>query len=211
MKEIKKELITKTPLTRLYQLSIPVIGLTGGIASGKSTVSQIIRNKGIKVVDADLLVKKIYKEQDSLEFIKSCCSPAIEENHINFKILREHFFSDPQLKVKIEQFIYQKLPLVFNLEISSEDKLVFYDVPLLFEKNLQSFFDKTVLIYCSKETQLVRLVNRDHISKQLAEKILNSQIDIEEKKQLADFVIDNSQEEKELAEKVETFLKQVLN
>ncbi|MFG1482875.1 dephospho-CoA kinase [Halobacteriovorax sp. HFRX-2_2] len=199
--KLKKEFITLKKDKRLYQMPCPVVGLTGGIATGKSTVSKVLRDKGFPIIDADALVKEVYKTQESLEHLQNYYPRVIEEDGtINFKLLREYFFQDIQIQNDIESLIYRQLPEAFLKAFKDlgSPKVVIYDVPLLFEKNLDSFIDHKAVVYCPRAKQVERLMARDGIEKDLACKILAKQIDIEEKAKLADTVIDNSGQPEDL-------------
>lgn len=199
--KLKKEFITLKKDKRLYQMPCPVVGLTGGIATGKSTVSKFLRDKGFPIIDADALVKEVYKTQESLEHLQNYYPRVVEEDGtINFKLLREYFFQDIQIQNDIESLIYRQLPEAFLKAFKDlgSPKVVIYDVPLLFEKNLDSFIDHKAVVYCPRAKQVERLMARDGIEKDLACKILAKQIDIEEKAKLADTVIDNSGQPEDL-------------
>jgi dephospho-CoA kinase len=187
---------------RLYQISVPIVALTGGIACGKTTVAKMFIEKNIPLISADELVKEIYQEAEAFEFIKKTFPAATTEGKINFGILRSAVFDDNQLQAKVEEFIYQRLPEKFLAAFTqfSKPKLVVYDVPLLFEKKLNTKVDKIICVYCPKEKQIERLLNRDKITLDLAQKILQKQIDIEEKKKLADIVISNTMDLNHLKE-----------
>lgn len=199
--KLKKEFITLKKEKRLYKMPCPVVGLTGGIATGKSTVSKFLRDKGFPIIDADALVKEVYKTQESLEHLQNYYPRVVEEDGtINFKLLREYFFQDIQIQNDIESLIYRQLPEAFLKAFKDlgSPKVVIYDVPLLFEKNLDSFIDHKAVVYCPRAKQVERLMARDGIEKDLACKILAKQIDIEEKAKLADTVIDNSGQPEDL-------------
>ena len=123
--------------SRIYKLNVPVIGLTGGIASGKSTVTAILKEKDLPVIDADQLVKGIYALPETLDFIKKNYPEVIKYGVIQFPLLRQKVFSNSDVKSKIEEFIYQRLPMAFKLAFENlhQPSVVIYDVPLLFEKN----------------------------------------------------------------------------
>jgi dephospho-CoA kinase len=193
MKKLKNNWITKTISNRLYELPVPVIGLTGGIATGKSTVAQYFREEGIPVIDADQLVKDIYKKKESMEFLLKSFPDAVHENVINFKKLREIAFRNADNQKKLETFIYAQLPDVFKktYEEQPPHEFIVYDVPLLFEKHLNDKVDLSICVYADRKTQLERLIKRDLINSELAENILSKQMDIEEKKKNADIVIQN--------------------
>lgn len=190
--KLKPNMIKISPKERLHNLDIPIIGLTGGIATGKSSLSKLFIKDNICLIDADQLIKEIYTSSETIEFIRSICPQSVTNNSIDFKVLRETFFNSPNLKSQIENFLYQRLPKAFLNKIIEDTKFIVYDVPLLFENNLQNKFDQIILVYASKEQQIQRLMERDNISKDLSSKIINQQLDIESKKELSDFIIDNS-------------------
>ena len=185
--------ITKNIDSRLYQLPAPIIGLTGGIATGKSTVSKLFKDLNFAMIDADQLVKKIYQKVEVLNFVQNNFPSCINDDQINFKELRKVAFSNSKNIGKIEKVIYQYLPNEFKqafLELGSPN-LVIYDVPLLFEKNLNLLVDISLCVYAPREIQLKRLMDRDKITETLGLEILNHQMDIELKKEKADLIIDN--------------------
>lgn len=193
MKKLANKWITKDPATRLYNIPVPIVGLTGGIATGKTTIAQMFRDENIPVIDADRLVKSIYQKKESFDFVQKHFLDAIVDDAIHFKTLRELAFKTPQNQGKLETFIYAQMPAAFK-EAYSEfgpHKYIVYDVPLLFEKGLHSKTDVSVCAYSPRSLQLERLVKRDNISVELAETILNKQMDIEEKKKKADLFIEN--------------------
>lgn len=212
MKKIRKEFHRLSSSERLYQGPSPLIGLTGGIATGKSTVSKLLDQKGIKVIDADQLVKAVYATEEALTFIKDHFPQAVSSKGINFKILREIFFSDIKAKQRIESFIYQRLPQAFKetTKLIEDQDFLIYDVPLLFEKKLASKMDLSIVVYASRDVQKQRLMARDQISEKLADSILSQQMDIEEKKNKADFVIVNEGTFEELSREVEKLIKKII-
>ena len=201
-----------SPDTRLYHLDVPVIGLTGGIATGKTTVAGMLKNQGFAIINADHLVKDIYALPETLEFLKLQHPEVVNKETINFRTLREKVFTSQEVKVQIENFIYQRLPDAFKRAYHKlkAPELIIYDVPLLFEKKLEHLVDVNVLVYAPRKIQRARLMNRDGILEDLAESILDQQMDIEDKKLKAQFIIDNSQTETELAEEIKQFLRQIL-
>lgn len=212
MISLKKE-ATIQSADRLYGLTKPLIGLTGGIATGKSTVSKMLMARGLSIIDADQLVKTAYTQTNVLKELQllapNCFGVAGE---VDFKKLRALVFNDPNLKAQIEQLIYAQLPALFNAQASKVTQdFIIYDVPLLFEKQLASKFDYKVLVYAPQELQLERLIKRDQIERELALQMLKGQESIEVKKRLADYVIDNQADEAKLAEKVQVFLSEFFN
>lgn len=196
------------PADRLYQWPVPLIGLTGGIATGKSSVSHLLKKKGFPVVCADELVKQVYQREDILLWLKQCYPDMIKDNQINFIKLRKLFFGTHQVKKEVEAKIYQHLPQMFSkaAQAFTEFEYLIYDIPLLYEKNLERYFDTCVLVYCPQDTQLHRLTKRDIITPKLADTILKQQINIENKRGKADFVIDNSGELNHLESEVDKFI-----
>lgn len=212
MKSLRPEFIKLQPDYRLYNFGKPIIALTGGIATGKSTVTKLLEAKGIKIIDADALVKNIYAKPESQDFIRQNFPEAWKQDAIDFKVLREIFFKNPKVKELVEGFIYSRLPLAFReaaMKIQDQN-FYFYDVPLLFERNLDTKVDLKLVVYAPEKVQLARLIDRDGTKEEIGKKILESQMDIEEKKEKADFVIDNSGSMVELAAEVDSLLQQIL-
>lgn len=211
--KLKEKYIKLNSQNRLHGLNIPVIGLTGGIATGKSTVAKFLRSKGLPLLDADELVKNIYAKVETKNFVKENFPKAVHQDSIHFPTLREIFFNEPQAKIEIESFIYQRLPQAFLEALTKlgNPNFIIYDVPLLFEKKLNPLVDLSVVVYAPRNIQKARLMRRDGILDEMAQNILNHQEDIEDKKLKADFLIDNSLSETELAEEINQFLRKILH
>lgn len=212
MKSIKSQFIKLSPTERLYQLDRPLIALTGGIATGKSTVTKLLRERGLEIIDADKLVKDIYQLDETKRFIQAHYPEAFVHNEIHFPKLRELFFKSSDVKKNIERFIYDRLPEAFKeaaSKITGQD-FYFYDVPLLFEKKLNGKVDLNLVVYAPEKVQLARLIDRDGTKEEIGKKILEQQMNIEEKKIKADYVIDNSSSLAELAAEVDNLLLHVL-
>jgi dephospho-CoA kinase len=212
MKSLKEKFIKLSPAERLYQLDRPVVALTGGIATGKSTVTKLFRQRGLEIIDADQLVKNIYQQEETKNFIRSHYPDVFVHDEINFPKLRELFFKSTEVKKNVEEFIYQKLPQAFmeaSLKLTSQDFYI-YDVPLLFEKNLHSKVDLSLVVYAPEKVQLARLIDRDGTKEEIGKKILEQQMSIEEKKIKAGYLIDNTKSMVELAAEVDNLLLQIL-
>jgi dephospho-CoA kinase len=197
---------------RMHQLNCPIIGLTGGIATGKSTVSKMLSQKGLHLISADKLVKKIYQKDEVISFIKNNWPEVFSNNEINFKLLRNVAFSNIETRTKIEVEIYSHLKELFLQEYNhfKDAKLVIYDVPLLFEKKLDELIDYNVVVYSPREMQIERVIKRDNISREEAELALKNQIDIEEKKNLSNYIIENTSGLDALEQQVSNFINNVL-
>lgn len=208
MKKLKSKWITKEQSERLYEIPVPIIGLTGGIATGKSTVAQLFRKNGFVIIDADQLVKNVYATTEALQFVSTNFNSAIVDGKIDFKKLRQLVFGSPSNQQIVENFIYSKLPgeFVKTYESLPPAEFIIYDVPLLFEKKLDQKIDSSICVYCPRILQLDRLMKRDHIEKDLAESILDKQMDIEEKRKLSDLIIENVAGLEELERKFQQIL-----
>jgi dephospho-CoA kinase len=189
---------------RLYQISVPIIALTGGIGSGKTTVATILESQGFPIINADHLVKTIYQKKSSIVFIEEKFPECVNQHEINFKKLRETVFSVPENKKLIENFIYPQMEDAFieKLNQFKEKKFVIYDVPLLFERGLNPFVDYIVLAYTDKEHQIKRVMERDSISRELALKIIEAQMSLDDKKKMSHYIVDNSRGLDELKDEV---------
>ena len=177
-----------------------IVGLTGSIATGKSTVAEMFRGFGFYIVDADELAHSVYKKNEAAYFRiieKFGKSVLNEKGEIDRKKLGDLVIRDKEKLKIIENIVHPAVEVkreeIFN-EIRKKDPnaRVIYDVPLLFEKNLKDKFDCVVVVYCPPALQIQRLMIRDGISKSEALKKLDLQLSIEEKRRMADIVIDNS-------------------
>ncbi|MFZ4714517.1 MAG: dephospho-CoA kinase [Bacteriovoracaceae bacterium] len=182
------------PEQRLYHVDRPILALTGGIGSGKTTVASMLEKNGFPVISADLLVKKIYAKKSSIEFVQHHFPPCVQNEKINFMELRKVFFSDEKNKVLVEGFIYPQLEHAFLDELNgfSEKRFVLYDVPLLFERKLEPLVDFVILAYTDLETRIKRIMARDSVDRDLAIKIIEAQMSLEDKIKKSHYIVDNS-------------------
>ena len=189
-----------------------IIGITGGIASGKSTVTNFLRQKGFEVVDADALVHQLQKPggrlyQILVEYFGE--KILLENGELNRPLLASLIFSNPEeqrwSKETQGQIIREELGSLRD-KFSETEELFFMDIPLLFEQDYASWFDETWLVYVSRDTQLDRLMNRDQLSKESAETRLASQWPLEEKKKFATYILDNNGSREQLLSQVVTLL-----
>ncbi len=211
MKKLKNNLVKLAQEDRLYNTPIPIIGLTGGIGTGKSTVAAALRKQGLPIIDADANVKMVYQKAETVDFIRQNFPAAFVKGQIDFKKLREIVFANTDARTLLEGYIYSHLPQVFKEAFSLFEKpaVIIYDVPLLFEKQLHLLVDVSVCVYAPREVQIERLMARDHSSRELAESILESQLDIEEKKKLSDFIIENTGDLNHLEKNIQEFISNV--
>ena len=175
-----------------------VIGLTGSIATGKSQVSNYLRDKGIKVVDADLIARDIVDIPIVKDEIKKAFGENIYVNeNLDRKKLAEIVFNNDKKRNILNDIMHPHIYKIILDEIRNSKEIVFVDIPLLFEneKVNEKFglsFDEIWLVYVDREIQIERLMKRDGISRDYAEKKINSQISVEEKRKKSDVIIDNS-------------------
>ncbi len=211
--KLKNEFITLTPETRLHGLKIPVVAITGGIASGKSTIVKYLQDKKIATICADQLVKTIYQKPTSLDFIKATFPQVTTDGgkKIDFTKLRDLAFNDTIILTKLQNFLYPQMEEAFKAALKNfqNPEFILYDIPLLFENKMEKYFDINILVYCNEATQLKRLVSRDSIDQTLAQKMIRKQLPIETKKSLTKFVIDNSSDLTSAYQATDLLLKQI--
>lgn len=204
---LKEKFVTLNDNSRLYRMSKPILGLTGGIATGKSSVNKILKLRGLLTIDADLLVKEAYKKEAVIHEVLKVCPKAKISSGIDFTVLRAEVFQSSEIKAQIEKIIYAELPDLFIGEAAQQKQnFIIYDVPLLFERKLDVLVDQKICVYCKEEIQRERLSLRDKNSKDLINKMIKAQIPIDEKRNRSDFVIDNSLDFTHLESEVEKML-----
>ena len=189
-----------------------IIGITGGIASGKSTVTNFLRQKGFEVVDADALVHQLQKPGGRLfQILVEHFGEKVllEDGKLNRPLLASLIFSNSEerewSKETQGQIIREELGSLRD-KLAQTDDVFFMDIPLLFEQDYASWFDETWLVYVRLDTQLDRLMNRDQLSKESAETRLASQWPLEEKKKFATYILDNNGSRTRLLSQVVTLL-----
>ena len=182
-----------------------VVGLTGGISSGKSTVTSWFLEKGIIVLDADQIVRQLQRPGSSLlNELAHAFGPTVlnEKGELVREVLGSIIFHDKVAKQKLNNMIHPlvKQKLIEGIEKAKVvgEQLVILDIPLLFESGFESLVDETLVIYVSHENQVKRLMKRDKIDESYALAKINSQMLLEEKRQRADYVLDNNASMKEL-------------
>ncbi len=176
-----------------------ILGLTGGIATGKSTVAKMFKEKGIPLIDTDLIARDLLKKGSTAynEIIKFFSNDILLTNgEINRKQLGRIIFANAQKREKLNNIVHPEVRRIVDEEIVQYKKLgekvVVVDVPLLYETNYQEIVDKTIVVYTSQAEQVSRLVSRDRITKEYAQMKIDSQMPLSKKVDLADYVIDNS-------------------
>ena len=174
-------------------------GLTGGIATGKSTVKKLLEGRGIPVIDADQISHRLTEPGASgYNAILSQFGQGLilTDKSLDRKKLGQLIFSDSEKKAELEQILHPLIQSeVLNLRKKYSDEgheRCFYDVPLLFEKNLKAQFDCVVLVWCNPVTQLDRLIRRSKLVEAEALLRIKNQVALVEKVAAADYCLDNS-------------------
>jgi len=177
-----------------------IIGLTGGIASGKSTVASMLVERGALLVDADQVAREVVMPgEPALEAIASAFGQAViqEDGTLNRAALGEIVFKDKEKLRKLESITHPAIRERMQAQIrryaaEQPDKLVLADIPLLYETKQEAQYEGVMVVYVPKEVQCIRLMERNHMTREQALQRISNQMDIEEKRKHADWVIDNS-------------------
>ena len=187
------------------------IALTGGISTGKSTVCNLVKLHGFLTIDADVIAHRLLDENSNK------ISSMFGEQYVqNGKVIRKELgkiiFSNEENKLKLEALLHPLIKEQIILEskiFEEQNKPYFVDIPLFFEK-MSYPIPKSLVIYTPKELQIQRLMKRDNIDENEAKLKISNQMDIEEKRKLADMVIDNSQNLKHLQNEVERIIGEII-
>ncbi len=177
-----------------------LLGVTGGIATGKTTVALALEELGAKTIDFDVLSRDVMLPgMPAWEDISEYFGPEVllNDRTLDRKRIAEIVFHDPAKRKKLEEFTHARIFAQFTKragEFAAQDPTAVIQavIPLLFEADLQGFFHKILLVYTSERIQIERLINRDGISGEMARNILRAQMSIEEKRKYADYTVDNS-------------------
>ncbi len=188
------------------------IGITGGIASGKTTVANMLKARGFETIDFDIIARQVVEPgKPAFKKIVDYFGRQILQNDgtLNRKRLSGIVFNDIEKLKQLESFIHPTIHEEYlkQLRETSEknpDAMIQAVIPLLIEKNLMDMVDKILVVYIPREKQIERLIKRDGISREAAETILKSQIPIDEKLKYADFIIINDGSLAETKSQVET-------
>lgn len=185
-----------------------IIGVTGSIGVGKSVVFKYIQEKMgdlAEYIDADIITHNIYEKNEVKNFLFR------EFNTINRKEIGKIVFSNKESLEKLNKFMHKSIIEEIDIRIKkSNKKYIFADIPLLYELKLEYMFDKIVVVYASRDIQISRIINRNNLSKDDAIKRIDTQIDIEEKRRKADYVIENMETIETLRYNVDKILEKML-
>ncbi len=194
-----------------------LIGLTGSVATGKTTAAKLFKELGCYVINADELAHAAYKPHSkAYKKIVEAFSENIlkEDGTIDREKLRKIVLNDKDKLRLLESIVHPEVERLRKETISQitkkdRDAIIVYEVPLLFEKNLQDLFDYTVVVYASADQQIERLTGQRNMDRKEAEKLINLQMPISEKAKLADFVLYNTSSPEKLKPQVEEILRKI--
>lgn len=183
-----------------------IIGITGGIGSGKSVVSSLFRLLGVPVYDCDKEAKRIMHQEDvKLALNNSLGVNVYNENGLNRKLLASLLFKDSSVAAKVNAIVHPAVTKDLVKWANKHDGVVAFESAILFECGLNSISDKTLMVYAPKELRISRVISRDNSSKSLVLDRMNNQMDDEEKKKLADIIILND-DKKSVIQQVNSLL-----
>lgn len=193
-----------------------ILGLTGGIATGKSTVTAMLRQRGIPVIDADAIAREVVEpgkpayEAIVRHFGREILQP---DGTLDRKRLGEIVFSDEAERLVLNSIVHPEVRRVMREQAEALERqgadIVFMDIPLLYESKLKPLVDKVVVVYVPADVQLRRLLERDELDEEQARKRMRAQLPIEEKRQWADYLIDNQGTREETERQVDQLLAKI--
>lgn len=189
-----------------------VVGLTGNIGCGKSSLSDIFRAEGIKIIDADIIARQIYEDEKLLSKVYETFGNDIknEDGSLNRKALGRIVFSDDKKLIQLNKLTHPVIRQKVSDEIdeykSKNEAIVILDAALLVESDYLNFIDKLLVVTCKENIQIERIIARDNCSIEEALDRIRSQMSQENKVKYADYVIDNSATLSELRKKAFIFM-----
>lgn len=192
------------------------VGLTGGIASGKSTVSRMFAERGAHIVDADVIAREVVMPGTAaLQSIADTFGAEVlhADGSLNRKALGSLIFGNAEAKEKLEAIVHPPIRAEIHRQIAEwnaadPSSLVIVDIPLLYESELDKLYalEEVIVVFVPREVQIARLIERDRLSPKEAELRILSQWPIERKKEMADVVIDNSGTLQQTAAQVDAYI-----
>jgi len=195
---------------------VKLVGLTGGIASGKSTVAEILKRQGAAIINADVLAREVVEpgRQAWTEIVNTFGTAVLQPDRaLDRQKLRAIIFDDPAVRKKIESIIHPQVRALAEQRIREHAAagyaVIVYEVPLLFEGNLQEWLRPVILVACDVDTQRNRLQSRDNLSAAQAQKHIDAQMSLEAKRRLADYVIENNGSLEDLERQVQAVLEKI--
>jgi dephospho-CoA kinase len=195
---------------------VKLVGLTGGIASGKSTVAAILSRLGAAIINADDLARAVVEPGKEAwnEIVESFGAAILQDDQtIDRRKLRTVVFNDPEARKRLEAIIHPRVRALAEEKIrdleAAGSPVIVYEVPLLFEGNLHHWLRPVILVACDLETQRTRLRARDSVTETEAQRQIAAQMSLEEKRKLSDYVIENNGTRDELERQVRAVLEKI--
>jgi dephospho-coA kinase len=187
--------VIKLYLSDFMEMMILIIGITGSIACGKSLVSNYLQEKGYTIIDADK-IGHMALENDEVkkQLVNKFGKSILKDNEVNRVTLGKLVFENNENLKELNNIIHPQIRknISEQIQVHKNEKLVFVDVPLLFEAKFDDLVEKIVVVSLDEKIQLERLMNRNSLSKEEALQRIKSQIPVREKEKLGDYVVDNS-------------------
>ncbi|KAF0214293.1 MAG: dephospho-CoA [Ignavibacteria bacterium] len=187
------------------------VAITGGIGSGKSSVSYYLEMKGYSVLRADLIAKELMAQDAQIKkkLIEEFGEESYSNDKLNAKYLAANVFSNEENVQKINSIVHPPVMKKIDqlaIEIFKNQDIVFIETALVYEANLEDFFDYVLLVLADEKTRIERIINREKVTEEQVRARMQYQIPDEEKKDDADFVLDNNTTLQELENRVEFLL-----
>lgn len=202
----------KLYLSDFMEMMILIIGITGSIACGKSLVSNYLQEKGYTIIDADK-IGHMALENDEVkkQLVNKFGKSILKDNEVNRVTLGKLVFENNENLKELNNIIHPQIRknISEQLQVHKNEKLVFVDVPLLFEAKFDDLVEKIIVISLDEKIQLERLMNRNSLSKEEALQRIKSQIPVREKEKLGDYVVDNSFTQENTYNQVDRILKKL--
>ena len=185
----------KLYLSDFMEMMILIIGITGSIACGKSLVSNYLQEKGYTIIDADKIGHMALENGEvKKQLVNKFGKSILKDNEVNRVTLGKLVFENNENLKELNNIIHPQIRknISEQIQVHKNEKLVFVDVPLLFEAKFDDLVEKIIVISLDEKIQLERLMNRNSLSKEEALQRIKSQIPVREKEKLGDYVVDNS-------------------
>ena len=193
-----------------------ILGLTGSIGTGKSTVSRYLQKKGFPVLDADQMVKDLYADKKfcrelSVRFGENILN---EQGYIDTLLFGRLVFENKEWLQQLNRMIHPRIKAEFEKRkvlLSNSHPIVVYDIPLLYEANMEELVDVVALVCLDKQKQIARIRERDNRTVEQIEQIIGYQMPQEEKKERADYVLDNNGTKEALYQQIDDMISDVMS
>lgn len=189
-----------------------IIGLTGSIAVGKSKVLEILKDLSYKTVNMDDISHEVLNCEDIRSKIASMISAdVVINNKVDRKKLSSIVFNDKKKLEILNNIVHGKIiEEMINIINNNKEKVLIIEVPLLFELNLEKYFDKIIVVYTNKDLQCERIMKRNNIDKEHAQKLISTQMDIDEKRKKTKYIIENEKDIKSLIENTKRIMDAII-